>query len=126
MPRIPITVMGYLCGLCEHEWIPQSLDGRTPLACPACGSAGWDTPRRTATTYEHFRDRVQTVLRASPRGRTWTEIRTEARLPQKLPNNKWVRRLEDEIGLVRRRDQKVILWSLAGSEGTGHGRESGG
>jgi len=33
---------------------------------------------------------------------TWTQIREEAGLLQKFPNNKWVRRLEDDIGLMRK------------------------
>ena len=44
---------------------------------------------------------------------TWTEVRTMARLPQAFPNNQWVRRMETDIGLVRRREgDGIIHWSL--------------
>jgi hypothetical protein len=44
---------------------------------------------------------------------TWTEIRTEATLPQKFPNNQWVHRMEQDIGLIRERDQHgIIQWRL--------------
>lgn len=63
-------------------------------------------------TYEVFRDKIQRTLRQKG-PLTWTDIRTVARLPEKLPNNKWVRKLEDEIGLKRTRDShRIILWSI--------------
>jgi hypothetical protein len=44
---------------------------------------------------------------------TWTEIRTAAKLPQALPNNQWVRRLESDISLIRERDKHgIIKWKL--------------
>jgi protein-arginine kinase activator protein McsA len=116
MAKVPITVMGYRCDRCEHEWIPVSA-AKEPKVCPKCKSAYWDTPRKqaTATTYEDFRRSVEQALRSAGRGLTWTEIRTTGKLPQKLPNNQWVRRLEGEIGLTRARENGVILWSLTGS-----------
>jgi hypothetical protein len=45
---------------------------------------------------------------------TWTEIRTAAKLPQMFPNNKWVRRLERDIGLKRNKDvHGIIRWQLS-------------
>jgi hypothetical protein len=44
---------------------------------------------------------------------TWTEIRTNAKLPEAFPNNRWVHRLEAEIGLKRNKDKHgIIKWSL--------------
>jgi len=63
-------------------------------------------------TYENFRDKIQEVLKQSGT-LTWTEIRTVAKLPEKFPNNKWVHRLETDIGLKRNKDgHGIIKWSL--------------
>ena len=29
MPRVPITVMGYRCERCSHEWIPRDTHTRS-------------------------------------------------------------------------------------------------
>ena len=69
--------------------------------------------------YQAFRDAVREVLLTPGRALTWTEVRTTARLPQMYPNNKWVRRMEDDIRLMRIRDSNGILhWSLGASEET--------
>jgi hypothetical protein len=63
-------------------------------------------------TYEDFRDKIRKTLKeTSPL--TWTEIRTEANLPEKFPNNQWVHRLENDINLKRNKDSHgIIKWSL--------------
>ncbi|MGH9445377.1 MAG: hypothetical protein ACRD3O_06600 [Terriglobia bacterium] len=64
------------------------------------------------TTYEDFRGAIQQTLKASG-ALTWTEIRTIAKLPEKFPNNKWVRRMEEDIGLKRNKDvHGIIKWTL--------------
>ncbi len=114
MPRVPITVMGYRCELCEHEWIPRDLE-RDPEVCPKCKSPYWDRPKKKATammTYEEFRDKIHQRLKGSG-PLTWTEIRTMAKLPEKFPNNKWVRRMEQDIALKRAKDAHgIIKWKL--------------
>lgn len=88
---------------------------KEPVACPKCKSPYWNRPRKTASmlTYESFRDRIKEVLKKSG-ALTWTEVRTEARLPEKFPNNKWVHRLEADIGLRRNKDSHgIIKWKLA-------------
>ncbi len=113
MPKVPITVMGYRCSRCGHEWVPKNGD-RQPVACPKCKSPYWDRPRRTTSmlTYEDFRDKIKKTL--DERGMlTWTEIRTVTKLPEKFPNNQWVRRMEGEIGLKREKDKHgIIRWTL--------------
>jgi len=112
MPRVPITVMGFRCAQCGHEWIPRSVN-HEPKRCPGCDSIRWNLPTIPATTYETFRDSVVGVLRLSEGPLTWTEIRTKTRLPQLFPNNQWVRRLERDIGLLRERDRDgIMLWRL--------------
>ena len=64
-------------------------------------------------TYEEFRSRIETVLKEAGKELTWTEIRTIAQLPQKFPNNQWVHRLEQDIGLERKKDAHgIIHWKL--------------
>jgi len=109
MPRVPITVMGYRCDRCGHEWIPRRADNE-PAVCPKCKSPYWNRPRKTTVTYEDFRDKIQATLEAMG-PLTWTEIRTAAKLPQAFPNNKWVRHLEKDIGLKRNKDaQGIFKW----------------
>ena len=113
MPRVPITVMGYRCERCKHEWIPKNFSGGEPKVCPGCKSPYWDTPKEEKMSYEAFRDKIQRVIKEAGGTSTWTEIRTASRLPQKFPNNQWVHRMEQDIGLERKRDAHgIIRWSL--------------
>src|SRR5262245_37129880 len=41
VPRVPITVMGFRCERCNHEWIPRDLQ-QVPAVCPKCKSPYWD------------------------------------------------------------------------------------
>ncbi|HZQ92454.1 MAG TPA: hypothetical protein VFA60_11720 [Terriglobales bacterium] len=115
MPKVPITVMGYRCERCGGEWIPKDpASDKEPVACPKCKSPYWNRPRRAAPmlTYEDFRDKIEYTLRKSG-PLTWTELRTEARLPEKFPNNKWVHRLESDIALKRNKDKNgIIKWKV--------------
>jgi hypothetical protein len=64
-------------------------------------------------TYDTFKETIRETLRSSPQPLTWTEIRTIAKLPQAVPNNQWVRKLETDIKLQRKRDNHgIIYWSL--------------
>jgi hypothetical protein len=64
-------------------------------------------------SYEDFRDTIKQTLREAKQPLTWTEIRTTAKLPQALPNNQWVRRMEKDISLKREKDSHgVIHWQL--------------
>jgi hypothetical protein len=64
-------------------------------------------------TYDAFKAKIAKVLREAPAPLTWTEIRTIASLPQAFPNNQWVRRMEADIGLTRRRESNgIIRWQL--------------
>lgn len=113
MARVPITVMGYRCDKCGHEWLPKKSESK-PRVCPKCHSAWWDESKEPKMTYEQFRTKIEKTIRFAPEGHlTWTEIRTTAKLPQLFPNNRWVRKMEQDIGLERNRDSHgIILWSL--------------
>lgn len=121
MARVPITVMGYRCERCEHEWVPRDND-QEPRVCPKCKSPYWNKPRRgLPMSYEEFRGRTRGAIETAKRPMTWTEVRTTARLPQAFPNNGWVRRMEadPEMKLIRSKDSHgIILWSLPGIEGS--------
>ena len=114
MARVPITVMGYRCERCSHEWIPRDVE-QEPAVCPKCKSPYWNRPRKSGEsmlTYEAFRDAVRGTLKSNG-PLTWTEIRTIAKLPQKFPNNKWVHQMEKDIGLKRSKDEHGILkWNI--------------
>ena len=47
MAKIPITVMGYRCERCTHEWVPR-VGTHEPKVCPRCKSPYWNVPRRNA------------------------------------------------------------------------------
>ena len=69
--------------------------------------------KQQKTPYEEFRDRIEEALKAEPKGLTWTEIKQRLGLPQKVPNNKWVRMMEKDIGLVRETDkERGVVWRL--------------
>jgi predicted Zn-ribbon and HTH transcriptional regulator len=116
LPRVPITVMGFRCERCQHEWVPRDTE-RDPSVCPKCKSAYWGRPRKKPAammTYEQFAEKIQETLKQSREPLTWTEIRTIAKLPEKFPNNQWVRRMEKDISLKRGKDAHgIIKWKVS-------------
>jgi hypothetical protein len=115
MSRVPITVMGYRCEKCSNEWIP--LDPKAePTFCPSCNCTSWDKSAGPMLTYEDFCKKITLTLKERA-PLTWTEIRTKAGLPQKFPNNSWVHRMEQDIGLRRSKDSHgIINWQLEETE----------
>jgi hypothetical protein len=64
-------------------------------------------------SYEQFRDKIKSVLQYNDKGMTWTQIRTQLRLNQVVPNNKWVRRMEKDMGLIRVKGKDgIVLWRI--------------
>ena len=47
MAKIDITVEGYRCERCKHEWIPRTKD--YPVICPKCKSPYWDRPKTNSS-----------------------------------------------------------------------------
>lgn len=67
----------------------------------------------TKLTYEQFRDQVKQTLQFQDNGMTWSQIRERLALDQVVPNNKWVRQLEKDIGLERvKQKDNIILWRI--------------
>lgn len=65
-------------------------------------------------TYKEFKQTIKGELEKSPKGLTWTELKTRrSEFHQKVPNNLWVRMLESDIGLIRKKrlDGKTV-WRL--------------
>jgi len=62
--------------------------------------------------YERFKKQIEDVLRTEPKGFTWTEIKDKLGLTQKVPNNKWVRQMEKDIGLQRVKENRGTVWRL--------------
>jgi hypothetical protein len=64
-------------------------------------------------TYAEFRDTIGTALQKKSSGATWHELRAAHDLPYERPCPEWTRRLEKEIGLVRRKgDSRALIWSI--------------
>ena len=46
-PIHPITLKGYHCERCEHQWVPRKTT-LFPKVCPKCKSPYWPVKRRAA------------------------------------------------------------------------------
>jgi hypothetical protein len=116
MARVPITAMGFRCERCAHEWVPRGGVEEEPRVCPACHSQLWNEPEKKARmSYDDFKSKIARTLQQATGPLTWTEIRTQASLPQLFPNNQWVHRMEKDIGLIRKRENDgTIHWRLSG------------
>jgi len=64
--------------------------------------------------YEKFKDKIEKVLKESKIPLTWTQIKEKAGITQKVPYNKYVLQMEEDIGLKRVKDKetKQTLWSI--------------
>lgn len=63
--------------------------------------------------YSEFREKIRNALEYKDDGATWTELRDQLELEQVVPNNKWVRQLEKDIGLKRIRDMNGVVWRIS-------------
>jgi hypothetical protein len=64
--------------------------------------------------YTEFRDAIRGALRRTRSGLTWVQLRNRLDLPYDRPCPNWTRRLEDEIGLSRKKGPtgKSLVWRL--------------
>lgn len=44
MAKVKITMTGFKCERCNHEWVPRNKE--EPSVCPKCKSPYWNKPRR--------------------------------------------------------------------------------
>jgi len=64
-------------------------------------------------TYLEYKSRIQRHLETHASGATWQELRDILKLPYDRPCPEWTRRLEKEIGLVRRKGTgRSLNWVL--------------
>ena len=63
-----------------------------------------------AKEYEIFRDKVEKVLKQASKPLTWREIKVRADFEQTVPNPRWVKWMEEDIGLVR--EKSKTYWRL--------------
>jgi predicted Zn-ribbon and HTH transcriptional regulator len=45
MAKIKITVWGFRCERCGHEWVPHDIN-KEPTVCPKCKNPYWNQPRK--------------------------------------------------------------------------------
>ena len=78
-------------------------------------------PKLEKMSYAEFKARISELLRSEPTGLSWTEIRQKLRLPQKVPNNLWVRMLMTDTGLIREfnRQNGKTIWKLPSIQSKG-------
>lgn len=71
--------------------------------------------RPTKTEYEESRDKIEDLLKSHPNGLSWTETKRKLKLPQRVPNNLWVRTLDKDIGLLRTFDNATskTIWRVS-------------
>ncbi len=63
--------------------------------------------------YVEFKAAIQQHLKRKRQGATWVELRETLALPYERPCPEWTRRLEEEIGLVRRKGEgRALVWEL--------------
>lgn len=65
------------------------------------------------TPYETFKSKIVELLQSNETGFTWAEIQRKLGFLQVVPNNRWVRRLEKEAGLKRRKHGSDTYWYLS-------------
>ena len=63
--------------------------------------------------YEDFKLAIAKQLQSQPDGMTWAELKAGAGLPYKTPCYTWVYRLEAEVGLVRTKSSRGMIWRLS-------------
>lgn len=63
--------------------------------------------------YDEFKGAIEQHLKRNRQGATWVELRDMLELPYERPCPDWTRRLEEEIGLVRRKGTgRSLVWEL--------------
>ena len=64
-------------------------------------------------TYAEFKQSIHSKLRNNVSGMTWSDLKESLDLPYGRPCPEWLKRLENEIGLVRRKGSgRTLIWQL--------------
>ena len=48
MTRVKMTVWGWRCERCGHDWLPREQGKPEPKVCPKCKSPYWNSPRKAS------------------------------------------------------------------------------
>lgn len=63
--------------------------------------------------YGRFKAQIRRILRKAKQPMTWAEIKEAGGFAQKVPNNKWVKWMEEDIGLIREKTREgKTVWKL--------------
>lgn len=63
--------------------------------------------------YVEFKSAIREHLQRNRKGATWVELRETLALPYDRACPEWTRRLEEDIGLVRRKGEgRALVWEL--------------
>lgn len=63
--------------------------------------------------YVEYKTTIQQHLKRKRQGATWLELRETLALPYERACPEWTRRLEEEIGLVRRKGTgRALVWEV--------------
>jgi transposase len=63
--------------------------------------------------YTEFRDLIREGLEKSSDGFTWKELKRNRNLPYTTPCPTWIKNLEKEIGLRRKRKRgRELIWEI--------------
>ncbi|VVB61124.1 Uncharacterised protein [uncultured archaeon] len=99
----------------EGEWLKDEIQGKTLIIKSLKNGEIKEIliKKEEKLPYKEFKERIKLLLNKNSSGLTWTDIKKIENFPQKVPNNKWVKKLEEDIQLIRIRDRKRgIVWKL--------------
>ena len=66
-------------------------------------------------SYVEFKKAIDRELRRRPEGLTWIQLQQRLNLPYDRPCQTWTNRLEQEIGLSRKKGSgRALLWRVSG------------
>lgn len=108
LPEEVVTAAGWEAG----GEVLAKVKGREVVLSYTAEKGGAPRERDEGSGYDAFRDRIRAELAVHPEGFSWPELRDRLRLPQKVPNNVWVRRLEHDIKLLRLKEPSGTRWRL--------------
>ncbi len=110
VPEDSIQALGWK----EGSELQTSVKGGALVITPApVGAKKRERVVGTRMSYEEFRDKVNKSLQYRDNGMTWMQIREQLKLAEVVPNGKWVRQMEKEIGLMRvKMADGRILWRI--------------
>lgn len=94
----------------EGQEVKDEIKGNSLLISPLSKDKNQES--KEEVLYEEFKNSIKNILERHPSGLTWTQIRDKLNLPQKYPNNQWVKRLENEIGLARIKIGNISYWNF--------------